>query len=252
MTTGAAVRRPEELAAMRCAGRVVAEVLERLRAAVRPGVTTARLDALAEAWILERGGRPAFKGYRGYPASICASVNDQVVHGIPGPRVLAEGDIISLDVGVVIAGYYADAAVSLAVGAAAPETLRLLAAGEAALAAGIRAVRAGARIGDIGQAVEDAAAAAGFAVVRDYVGHGIGREMHEAPQVPNYGPAGVGPELRPGMTLAIEPMLTGGAAEVAVAADHWTVVTVDGSWAVHFEHTVVVTEGEAEVLTRPA
>lgn len=237
---------------MRRAGRLAAEVLERLRGAVRPGITTASLDALAEAWILEGGGRPAFKGYRGYPASICASVNDQVVHGIPGPRLLADGDIISIDVGVVVDGYYADAAVSLPVGAATPETLRLLAAGEAALAAGIRAARAGGRVSDIGHAVEEAAAAAGYAVVRDYVGHGIGRRMHEAPHVPNYGPPGYGAELVPGMALAIEPMLTEGSAEVAVAADEWTVVTVDGSRAVHFEHTVLITGGEVEVLTRPA
>ncbi|HEX6989438.1 MAG TPA: type I methionyl aminopeptidase [Bacillota bacterium] len=248
----AAARRPAELAAMRRAGRVAAEVLERLTGVVRPGVTTARLDALAEEWILRRGGRPAFKGYRGFPASICASVNEQVVHGIPGPRVLVDGDIISIDVGVIMDGFYADTATSLAVGRPSPEAQRLLAAGRAALEAGIRAARAGGRVGDIGHAVEQAAARTGYAVVRDYFGHGIGARMHEAPQVPNYGPAGCGAELLPGMTLAIEPMLVAGSAEVAVAGDEWTVVTVDGSTAVHFEHTVAVTDGEAEVLTRPA
>ncbi|MFS8570323.1 MAG: type I methionyl aminopeptidase [Thermaerobacter sp.] len=252
MSGAAAVLTPAEAAAMRRAGRLAAAVLERLAAHARPGVSTARLDALAEEWILAGGGRPAFKGYRGYPASICTSINDEVVHGIPGPRVLADGDIISIDVGVVVDGLYADAAVSVAVGEVPPAARRLLAAGEAALAAGVRAARAGARAGDIGHAVEEAARAAGFAVVRDYMGHGIGRRMHQAPHVPNYGPPGVGSPLVPGMALAIEPMLVEGSPETAVASDGWTVVTVDGSRAVHFEHTVLVTDGEAEILTRPA
>ena len=245
-------RSPAELEAMRRAGRLVARVLARLAEAVRPGVRTAELDALAEEMIVRYGGRPAFKGYRGFPASICTSVNEQVVHGIPGDRVLREGDIISIDVGVALDGWYADAATTLPVGDVPEESRRLLEAGRAALEAGIRAARAGGRLTDIGAAVERTALGAGFSVVRDYFGHGIGRRMHEPPQVPNYGPAGLGPELVPGMTLAIEPMLNAGGPDVGVAADGWTVVTCDGARSVHFEHTIAVTEGEPEVLTRPA
>lgn len=242
----------QELEYMRAAGHIVARVLEELSALVVPGVTTEKLDRAAEALIRKMGGVPSFKGYLGYPASICTSVNEEIVHGIPGTRALVEGDIISLDVGTIWRGYQGDAAITVGVGRISARAERLVEATQAALFAGIGAVRAGARLGDISHAVERAARSAGFGVVREYGGHGIGQRMHEPPRIPNWGPGGRGLVLRPGMTFALEPMLTSGGFETRQLADHWTVVTADGSLAAHFEHTVVVTEEGAEILTRVA
>jgi len=235
---------------MRQAGRIVAEVLAGLRERAKAGVTTAALDAWAEQYIRRQGGVPSFKGYRGYPASVCISVDAEVVHGIPGRRRLKEGQIVSLDVGVIYEGYHGDAATTVGIGEISPEAARLLQVTEHALAAGIAMARAGRRLGDVSHAVQVTAEAAGFNVIREYVGHGIGTEMHEDPQIPNFGPAGRGPLLRPGMTLAIEPMVVAGDYHTRVLDDGWTVVTADGSLAAHFEHTVAVTDGDPEILTR--
>jgi methionyl aminopeptidase len=240
----------QEIERMRHAGRIVAEVLAGLRERVKPGVTTEALDAWAEQYIRRQGGVPSFKGYRGYPASVCVSVDSEVVHGIPGHRRLREGQIVSLDVGVIYQGYHGDAATTVGVGRISPEAERLLEATQRALAAGIAKARAGRRLGDVSHAVQVTAEAAGFNVIREYVGHGIGTEMHEDPQIPNFGPAGRGPLLRPGMTLAIEPMVVMGDYHTRVLADGWTVVTADGSLAAHYEHTVAVTDGDPEILTR--
>ncbi len=234
---------------MRRAGRIVAEVLAGLRERAKPGVTTASLDAWAEQYIRRQGGVPSFKGYRGYPASVCVSVNEEIVHGIPGRRRLKEGQIVSLDVGVIYEGYHGDASVTVGIGEIGPEAARLLQVTERALAAAIAVVRPGRRLGDVSHAVQVTAEAAGFNVIREYVGHGIGAEMHEDPQIPNFGPAGRGPLLRPGMTLAIEPMVVMGDYHTRLLDDGWTVVTADGSLAAHFEHTVAVTDGDPEVLT---
>jgi len=235
---------------MRQAGKIVATVLDKMRTLVRPGVTTGQLDAEAESLIRGMGGAPSFKGYHGYPASICTSVNDEIVHGIPGTRVLTDGDIISIDVGAIWDGYQGDAAVTLPVGTIAPQAERLLKATESALSAGISAARAGMRMGDLSNAIESAARQAGFEVVREYGGHGIGQEMHEPPRIPNWGKRGQGLVLKAGMTFAIEPMLTAGDYRTRQASDHWTVLTVDGSLSAHFEHTIVVTEDGADILTR--
>lgn len=234
---------------MRRAGRIVAEVLAGLRERAKPGVTTASLDAWAEQYIRRQGGVPSFKGYRGYPASVCVSVNEEIVHGIPGRRRLKEGQIVSLDVGVIFEGFHGDASVTVGIGEIGPEAARLLQVTERALAAAIAVVRPGRRLGDVSHAVQVTAEAAGFNVIREYVGHGIGAEMHEDPQIPNFGPAGRGPLLRPGMTLAIEPMVVMGDYHTRLLDDGWTVVTADGSLAAHFEHTVAVTDGDPEVLT---
>lgn len=234
---------------MRRAGRVVAEVLQRLRDEIKPGVTTLELDRLAEEWIKDRGARPAFKGYHGFPGSICTSINNEVVHGIPGQRRLKEGDIISIDVGAVLEGFYADAAVTYPVGEIDDVAKRLLEVTKASLDAGIAAAQYKARLSDISHAVQSVVEANGFSVVRDYVGHGIGRQMHEEPQVPNYGPPGLGPILNEGMTLAIEPMVNVGGPEVEVLADQWTVVTQDGSLSAHFEHTIAITANGPQILT---
>ena len=245
-----AVKAPDEAVRLRAACRVVAEVLAELRAAVSPGVTTLELDALAEAGARRRGAEPAFKGYHGYPASLCASVNDEVVHGIPSAgRVLREGDVIGLDFGVVLDGFYGDAAITVAVGEVGDEARRLLEITSAALDAAVAEVRPDARVGDLGAAVQRCVEPAGFSVVRDFVGHGIGRKLHEPPQVPNYGAAGTGVRLRPGMVLAIEPMVNAGGPEVRTLDDGWTAVTADGSLSAHFEHTVAITEEGPEILT---
>jgi methionyl aminopeptidase len=230
--------------------RIVAEALEAVREAVAPGVSTRELERMAEEVILARGGRPAFKGYRGYPASICTSVNEQVVHGIPSDRRLEEGDIVSIDLGVVLRGYYGDAALTVPVGRVSPETESLMEATREALDRGIEQVRAGNRVSDISHAVQRHAEARGFSVVRDFVGHGIGTQLHEEPQVPNFGRPGTGVRLREGMTLAIEPMVNAGGHEVRVLPDGWTAVSADGSLSAHFEHTVAVTADGARVLTR--
>lgn len=239
-----------ELGLMRCAGLVVAEALQELKKAVKPGVTTATLDALVEDLFARRGARPAFKGYQGYPASICTSLNYEVVHGIPGLRTLVEGDIISIDVGAEINGYFGDAAVTLPVGEVDDLSKRLLLATEAALMAGIEQCHKGKRLSDISHAVQKTAESSGFSVVKDYVGHGIGRDMHEDPQVPNFGRPGRGLRLSPGLVLAIEPMVNAGSHEVEVLGDGWTVVTTDRSRSAHFEHTVAITEYGPEILTK--
>jgi methionyl aminopeptidase len=231
------------------AGTVVAETLELLGERLRPGVTTAELDRLADEHIRSRGGLPTFKGYRDYPASICTSPNAMIVHGIPGPYRLEEGDILSVDVGVTLGGFVADSAFTFPVGDISADAERLLEAGQAALAAGIEQARPGNRLSDISHAVQRTTEEAGFAVVRALVGHGVGRTMHEDPQIPNFGPAGRGPLLEPGMTLAIEPMINAGSSEIVVLEDRWSIVTEDGSLSAHFEHTVAVTDDGPRVLT---
>ena len=242
----------EEIARIRAAGRVVRAVLDEVVRAVQPGVSTAELDRLAEARTRERGAFPAFKGYLGYPASICISVNDEVVHGIPSPRRrLRDGDLVGLDFGVVLDGFYGDAAETVPVGRAAPEVARLVEVTRASLARGVAAAVPDGRIGDIGEAVQSLVESQGFSVVREFVGHGIGRRLHEPPQVPNYGRRGTGPVLRPGLVLAIEPMVNAGLPDVRTLDDGWTAVTSDGSLSAHFEHTVAVTEEGPEILTLP-
>jgi len=242
---------PAELELMKAANALVAEILAELRAAVAPGVTTADLDALAEQRVRAAGAEPAFKGYHGYPATICASVNEEVVHGIPSGRALVEGDILSVDLGVRLEGFYGDAAVTLPVGAVSDEAAALLRVTEEALHRAIARARVGARISDLGHAVQTHVEAHGFSVVREFVGHGIGRKLHEDPQIPNYGPPGRGPRLAEGMVLAIEPMVNAGKAPVKVLSDGWTAVTRDGSLSAHFEHTVAVTAEGPLVLTAP-
>jgi methionyl aminopeptidase len=243
-------RTKDELRHMRAAGRVVAEMHEKIRAAIRPGVTTADLDAIGRKVIDSRGASSNFLGYHGFPAVICASPNDVIVHGIPGPIVLNEGDIISVDCGAVVEGWHGDAAFTAGVGEISVEASRLISVTEASLAAGIAAMVEGNTLGDIGAAVQAVVEAAGFSVVRDYVGHGIGRRMHEAPEVPNYGIAGKGGKLKTGMTLAVEPMVTIGEAETFLTEDGWTVLSADGSWAAHFEHTIAIGPKGPEILTQ--
>ncbi|MGE3176163.1 MAG: type I methionyl aminopeptidase [Vicinamibacterales bacterium] len=246
-------RSAAELARMREAGRLVGEVLTALWAAVAPGVSTGDLDALAEKIIRDAGATPAFKGYHGYPATICASVNDEVIHGIPsGRRVLNEGDVISIDVGAQLDGYFGDSAVTVPVGQVSEEAARLLRVTEESLHRAIEVVRPGGRISDIGHAVQQHVESHGFSVVREFVGHGIGQQMHEEPQIPNYGEPGRGPRLSEGMVLAIEPMVNAGKPAVKVLSDGWTAVTRDHSLSAHFEHTVAVTAGEPWILTARA
>jgi methionyl aminopeptidase len=243
------LRDRSEIEAIRESALLVARTLEVLGRAVRPGVTTGELDALAEEFIRSHGGRPAFKGYRGFPASICPSVNEEVVHAIPGGRVLREGDIIGIDVGVEMGGYYGDAARTFGVGEIDEEARRLLQVTEESLMHAIAQARAGNRIGDISNAVQSHVEPHGFSVVRALVGHGIGREMHEAPQVPNYGPPGRGAKLMAGQVIAIEPMVNTGGFEVETVDDGWTVVTKDGGRSAHFEHTVAVGQDGPEILS---
>ena len=235
---------------MRAAGRLVGEVLTELTARVAPGVTTAALDEIAEEMIRDAGAIPAFKGYHGYPATICASINEEVIHGIPsGRRILNEGDVVSIDVGASLDGYYGDSAVTLPVGAVSEQAATLLRVTEESLYKAIERVRVGGRISDIGHAVQHHVEAYGFSVVREFVGHGIGQRMHEEPQVPNYGEPGRGPRLAEGMVLAIEPMVNAGKPAVKVLGDGWTAVTKDGSLSAHFEHTVAVTADGPWILT---
>jgi methionyl aminopeptidase len=246
------VRKSEaEIETMGRAGRVVASTLALLGELVKPGVTTGELDEAAEEHIRSEGGVPTFKGYRGFPASICASPNSMVVHGIPGPYTLRNGDLISVDVGVTLDGFVADSAYTFAVGEVDGDAKRLLEVCQAALAAGIQQARAGNHVQDISAAVQRTTEEAGFSVVRSLVGHGIGRSMHEEPQVPNFGEPGRGPLLQPGMTLAIEPMINAGAPDVWMAEDRWSISTNDGSLSAHFEHTVAVTDNGPLVLTTP-
>ena len=246
------LKSPKEVRAMQHPGEIVAGAHGVVRDALRPGITTKELDRLVEEYIRERGGKPAFKGYRGFPASVCASVNDEVVHGIPGDRVLQQGDIVGVDIGVQAGGFYSDAAQTLPVGTPSADVRRLLQVTRAALYAGISRAQAGNRVGDVSWAVQELVEEAGFSVVRTLVGHGIGRSMHEDPQVPNFGEPGKGPQLKPGMAIAIEPMVNAGEPDVEVLPDKWTVVTRDGSLSAHFEHTVAVTEEGPMILTEGA
>jgi len=243
------LRDRREIEAIRAAARLVAETLDMLGREARPGVTTAELDRLAETFIRDRGGRPAFKGYRGFPATICPSVNEEVVHAIPGPRRLAEGDLVGVDVGVEMGGYYGDSARTFAVGRIGEESERLMQATRDALMAGIAQARGGNRVGDISHAIQTEVERHGFSIVRSLVGHGIGREMHEEPPVPNFGPPDRGPRLMVGQVLAIEPMVNAGGSDVVTQADGWTVVTKDGSRSAHFEHTVAIGPDGPEILS---
>ena len=243
-------RSAAELEKMRAAGRLVGEVLTALTPSVVPGVTTAELDEVAEKMITDAGAIPAFKGYHGYPATICSSINEEVIHGIPsGQRVLREGDILSIDVGASLEGYFGDSAITLPVGQVSEEAARLLTVTEEALYKAIEVARPGGRVSDLGHAVQKHVEAYGFSVVREFVGHGIGQKMHEEPQVPNYGEAGRGPRLAEGMVLAIEPMVNAGKPAVKVLSDGWTAVTRDKSLSAHFEHTVAITASGAWILT---
>jgi len=245
------IRSPEELAKMRKAGRVVAEIIEETRAAVRPGVTTRDVDAVARAVLERRGARSNFLNYHGFPAVICTSPNDMIVHGIPGDYVVADGDILSVDCGAIVEGYHGDAAYTVAVGDVGEVARRLLEVTERSLWAGIDVMVAGNRLHDIGRAVQQVAEAAGFSVVRKYVGHAIGTAMHEEPQVPNYWPGSPGPRLKVGNVFAVEPMVNVGTYDTIELDDGWSVVTADGGLSAHFEHTIAVTEGGPEVFTAP-
>ena len=234
---------------MRRAGGIVGTVLDILSREVRPGMRTKELDAIAAEEVERLGGKPSFKGYRGFPANLCVSVNDEVVHGIPGERILREGDIVSLDLGAIYQGFHGDGAVTVGVGEVDLKTKELMATTEGALMAGIAAARPGARLGDISAAIQGYAEGRGYSVVREYTGHGIGRELHEEPQIPNFGVPGTGPVLKKGMALALEPMVTIGDWRTRLGGDQWTVLTADGSLSAHFEHTIAIAGGGAEVLT---
>jgi len=239
-----------EIEKMRKSNAIVAAILEELSKKIRPGVKTIELDRLSEELALKKGARPAFKGYRGYPYSLCTSVNSEVVHGMPSERELKEGDIVSLDFGILNNGYYGDAAVTVPVGEITPGARKLLKITEEALYRGIAEIKAGNRIGDISSAIQGHVEAAGYSVVRDLVGHGIGKSLHEDPQVPNYGSGGRGIELKPGMVFAIEPMVNEGTYRVEILRDGWTVVTADGKLSAHFEHSVAITENGPVILSR--
>ena len=243
------IKSEEEIATMRQAGRIVATVLEMLKSKIKPGMRTEELDVIAAKELKKLGAKASFKGYHDYPANLCVSVNDEIVHGIPGKRVLKDGDIVSLDFGAIYDGFQGDAAVTVGVGKISQEAKKLIETTEGALKAGISAGHAGGRMGDISAAIQDYAESRGYSVVREYTGHGIGREMHEEPQIPNYGLPGEGPVLRKGMVFALEPMVNVGDWRTRVGDDHWVVLTVDGSLSAHFEHTVAVTNGKLEVLT---
>jgi methionyl aminopeptidase len=248
------IKSQHELTLMREAGRVNALALAAVKELIRPGVTTAELDAAAEEVIRKHGGKPVFKGYPGpypYPATLTVSINEELVHGIPGKRKLKEGDIVSVDCGTLLEGFVGDSAFSMGVGEISPEAQRLLEVTEQALYQGIAKIKAGNRVGDVSHAVQEYVESRGYFLTREYTGHGVGREMHEGPQVPNYGTPGRGILLRPGMTIALEPMVLVGTARTRVLADEWTVVSADGSLTAHFEHTVAVTEGEPLILTLP-
>jgi len=247
---GIIIKTAQEIAIMVEAGRIVAAVIAALTRAIAPGITTRELDALAVRELKRHGAAASFKGYRGFPASICVSVNNEVVHGIPGERVLQEGDIVGLDFGAYYRGFHGDAAVTVGVGNIDSQSRSLLEVAEGALRAGIAAAHEGARLGDISAAIQSHVESRGFSVVREYVGHGIGREMHEEPQIPNFGPRGQGPLLQNGMTLALEPMVNAGDWRTKVSANNWTVVTADGSLSAHFENTIAIDGAEAKILTQ--
>ncbi len=250
MELGIIIKSARELAVMRRAGHITAEVLRALVAALRPGMRTAELDEIAQEELRRLGARASFKGYRGYPASLCVSINDEVVHGIPGPRVIQDGDLVALDFGVLYNGFQGDSAVTVGVGQISAAARRLVEVTEGALQAGIATARTGVHLGDVSAAIQRHVESQGFSVVREWVGHGIGRQMHEEPQIPNFGTPGEGPMLRPGMTLALEPMVNAGDWHTRVGTDGWTVYTADGSLSAHFEHTIAITDGEAVILTQ--
>ncbi|MFC2015254.1 type I methionyl aminopeptidase [Chloroflexota bacterium] len=243
------IKSEQEIATMRQAGRIVATVLEVLKSQMKPGMKTEELDVIAAEELERLGASPSFKGYRGYPANLCVSVNDEIVHGIPGKRILSDGDIVSLDLGAIYDGFQGDAAITVGIGKISPDAKQLMEATEGALQAGVEVAQAGVRLGNVSAAIQDYAESRGYSVVREYTGHGIGREMHEEPQIPNFGLPGQGPVLKKGMTIALEPMLNIGDWRTKVDNNHWTVLTVDGSLAAHFEHTIAITADACEVLT---
>jgi methionyl aminopeptidase len=244
-----ALKSAREIETIRRSGKVTASVLTELMQTARAGMTTRELDRVAERGIRARGGVPTFKGYRGFPASICVSVNDEVVHGIPGDYVLRDGDLLSIDLGTTLDGYVSDSAITIGIGPISSAAQRLLDVTQECLMLGIAQMQQGGHVGDIGAAVQEHAERHGYGVVRELVGHGVGREMHEEPQVPNYGRRGLGTSLRPGLVLAVEPMITQGSPDIVIREDGWTVVTTDGKLAAHFEHTIVVTERGPRILT---
>jgi methionyl aminopeptidase len=246
---GINIKSEREVALMRQAGKIVATVLETLAEAVKPGLKTKELDSIAEREIRKMGGIPSFKGYRGYPANLCVSVNDEIVHGIPGERVLREGDIVSLDLGAIYQGYQGDAARTVSVGAISDLALALIKATEGSFKSGVMMARSQNRLGDISSAIQKYAESQGFSVVREYTGHGIGRQMHEDPLIPNFGLPGTGPVLKKNMVFAIEPMLNAGDWRTKLGSNNWTVSTIDGKISAHYENTIVITDGEPEILT---
>ena len=246
------LRSPDEIKKLRASNRIVASVMGEIKKAIHPGTTTLELDEMAEKLVLDMGGTPAFKGYKGFKHTLCTSVNEQVVHGIPNKRKLQEGDILSIDIGVKLDGYFGDHAVTVPVGKVSEDAQRLLRFCEEALWKGIERAKAGNRLFDVSNAIQVHAEAAGFSVVKVYVGHGIGTSLHEEPQVPNFGEPGTGPELKPGMVMALEPMLNVGVADVKVLGDAWTVVTADGKLSAHFEHSLVISENGPEILSLAA
>jgi methionyl aminopeptidase len=246
---GIIVKNPDEIGIMREAGRILARILGLLVEQVRPGIRTRELDRVFAREVARSGAKSSFKGYRGFPASICTSVNEEVVHGIPGDRILRDGDIVSLDAGVIYKGFQGDAAVTVGVGQISDEARNLIRVTEGALQAGIEAARSRAHLGDVSAAIQQYVERKGLSVVREYTGHGIGRQMHEDPQIPNFGNPGEGPVLAEGMTLALEPMVNVGGWNTRVKEDRWTVITADGSLSAHFEHTIAITNGKAEILT---
>jgi len=243
-------RSPEEIERIRESNKIVAEILLKIRKEIRPGVKTAELDRFAEEYIVKKGAKPAFKGYRGFPSTLCTSINEEVVHGIPSERKLEDGDILSIDVGVLFDGYYGDAAVTIGVGNISQEAKKLLEVTERALSLGIEKAKEGNYLSDISHAIQRTAEGSFFSVVRAFVGHGIGTKLHEEPQVPNFGSPGHGPKLKKGMVLAIEPMINAGGSDVRILEDNWTVVTSDGNLSAHFEHTVAITDNGCEILSQ--
>lgn len=243
------IKSPEEIALMREAGRILAKVLQTLTERLRSGIKTGDLDSICAEELARHKVKPSFKGYRGFPANLCVSINEEVVHGIPGDRILADGDIVSIDVGTIYEGFQSDAAVTVGVGEVSQDAKRLIEVTQDALWAGISQAKHGAHLGDISAAIQDYVESRGYSVVQEYTGHGIGRQMHEEPQIPNFGPSGQGPLLREGMTLAIEPMVNIGGWQTSVCDNQWTVVTADGSLSAHFEHTIAITDAEPKVLS---
>lgn len=243
------IKSEREIATMRQAGRIVASVLEVLKKELRVGMKTEELDSIAAGELKKMGAKPSFKGYRDFPANLCVSINDEIVHGIPGERIINDGDIVKLDLGAIYDSFQGDAAISVIMGNGSPQARKLVEVTEGALEAGIAAARRGARLGDVSVAIQHYAESRGYSVVREYTGHGIGRQMHEKPQIPNFGRSGEGPELKKGMTLALEPMVNIGGWSTRVGSDGWLVLTADGSLSAHFEHTIAITDSKPEVLT---